>query len=414
MARASIYTWLPLDRFASIMGIAPLHFNQAYSDLMPLATSCNEAWMQKAWQGTDRLSREDLARAIRQAELMIAKQVGYNLSPDWSVDEKVRTTKLAHPPLFSTGEVNARFMKRSVTTGKNYIISGGRKLSTLVEAGALVVYSDPDGDGYDELATITVRTCDDCCDPCDIRIYFTNPYFFGTCDDEYEVRPICVTEDPAGILTITLDSWLLLLPQLAEKFGAAPIDADNMANYEGLVDVYCVTNDPSQMAYLIWEAEPNYCGCGSSSCSVCSFAQQAGCIAVRDHRRGIFTYSPGDWNATAGAYDATELAVGRDPDRLRLWYYSGWKDESLACPTRDMDREWERVVCYLAVALIDQNFCGCTNTKARMNYWREDLAELKRDGGWNTTENTLNCPWGTRRGALYAWRFIQENGRRVA
>lgn len=412
MARASIRTWLPLDRFARIVGISPLHFNQAYhTTLAPLNSSCAEAWMQHAWQGNDRLSREDLARAIAQAELMLSKEVGYNLVPDWTADEKVMTTKLAHPPLFSTGEMNARFMKRSITASKNHIISAGRKLSTLIQAGAAVVYSDPDGDGFNELATITVAST---CELCNVRIYFTNPYFFGTCDDEYEIRPICVVESPADTLTITLDAWLLLLPQFAERFGAATIDAGNAANYEATVDVYCVTNDPSLEAYLIWEQEPNYCGCGSSSCAICSYAQQAGCVAVRNHRLGIFSYASADWNATTEEYDMTELAVARDPDRLRLWYYSGWKDESLDCPTRDMDREWERVVAYLAIALIDQEFCGCTNVKARMNYWREDLAQLKRDGGWNVSPETLNCPWGTRRGALYAWQFINSAGRRVA
>ncbi len=68
MGRSEVLTKLPLDRWAKIMGIDPLHFNGVLDDTHT-TQSCEQPWMQFAWQSNDRIGREDIAVAIAQAAL---------------------------------------------------------------------------------------------------------------------------------------------------------------------------------------------------------------------------------------------------------------------------------------------------------------------------------------------------------
>ena len=63
MARAETLTKLPLDRWAQLMGINPMHFNGVFHPDSP-PTVCQQPWLQHPWQAADRLGREDIANAI--------------------------------------------------------------------------------------------------------------------------------------------------------------------------------------------------------------------------------------------------------------------------------------------------------------------------------------------------------------
>ena len=97
MARASTYTWLPLDRFFQILGANPFHGNGIFTDLQPIRSGCDDMWLQYDWQDAQHVSRESLAEAIQDAEQQIANYVGYNLLPTWEIDERHKT----QPPVGS-------------------------------------------------------------------------------------------------------------------------------------------------------------------------------------------------------------------------------------------------------------------------------------------------------------------------
>lgn len=147
MARAETKTWLSLDRWAEIVGINPIHFNQLASTEFP--DLCGQPWYQFDWQDADRVGREAIAQAIRLAERRMSKYLGYNLLPDWT-DEIVKTPRPASPELFGNA-INPRWARKSVNASKSHIISGGIKASTLIEAGAAIVRTDGDADTYKEL-----------------------------------------------------------------------------------------------------------------------------------------------------------------------------------------------------------------------------------------------------------------------
>ncbi len=165
MARASTPTLLSLDRFASIFGINPVHFNGGDGDsiaIFKLQGTCNDFWPQYNWQYNDRLSREELARAIYSAEEDLARVLGYYPAPQWIAQEVHKFDRHYRRDLWSSGGLNVRGARKSINLRYGKFIQAGQRAVTLVgtatTAGLTLVYSDPDGDGFDELVTITLPT----------------------------------------------------------------------------------------------------------------------------------------------------------------------------------------------------------------------------------------------------------------
>src|SRR3990167_7560962 len=288
MARANTLTWLSLDRYATVMGINPLHFNGITSQYT--STVCEDVWFQVAWQSANRVSREDLAQAIQDAEQMLAGYAGYHLLPDWVRDERHSTVRPAMPELYNLTGGNVRGQAKSLALRRGYVIAGGVKARTLVTAGLAVTYSDEDGDGYKETATATATTT---VVACQVRAFFPvsaiGAEFAGT--DEWEIRPIRVTDNGATV-TIRFRREQLPDPDLWERLNADSIDGDVDANFLTTVDVYRVWNDPQTQASFLW-LNPDCSNCGGSGCVACELATQAGCLTVRNTPLGLAAYSPG-------------------------------------------------------------------------------------------------------------------------
>lgn len=401
MARAETRTWLSLDRWCEIVGINPLHFNQLASTEFP--DLCGQPWYQYDWQDADRVGRESIAMAIRQAERRIAKYLGYNLLPDWH-DEIVMTPRPASPELFGRA-YQPRYSRKSVRASKGHLISGGVKASSLIEADASITRSDADGDGYKELCTVTVTTA---VADCEIRVYFPNEN--GA--DEWEIRPITVTST-GGVATITFKSWQAVDPDLQSILNPTPATAETDGNYITTVDVYRVYNDPQTQVTFMWEALPDNCDCGSSTCSACGWGTQSGCLQAKDTRLGYFTFNAGTWDADNENFDVAEFSVAREPEKMRIYYYSGFEDRDRTCPRVDMDRELERAIAHFAATLLDRDMCACNNVQHYLDYWREDLARVGSDVTYQNSPMVLGNPFGTMRGAVYAYNVCNDEGRKI-
>lgn len=407
MARASTYTWLPLDRWAEIIGLHPMHFNQFTSAYIQSQSFCGDIWYQYDWMYADKTSRESIAFAIKQAEDKISEFVGFNLIPDWELDERHRTVRPAPPELFGMA-VQPRWTAKSITTNKGWIISGGIQTKELIGRGQdAVVLTDEDGDGYSETATVTVATT--VTNEDEIRVYF--PGESGA--DEWEIRPLRSVSIAGGFATIVFWAWQIPDPDLWEQMTMPTIDGDDPENYIDEVDVYRVYNDPSSMVSFLWEGIPNTCGCGDVDCAECEKYTQDGCLTVRDERLGLFTYRPADWDADTGQYQSTDWAVcSREPDSMRLWYYSGWQNTKLPRPKLQMDSYWEHAVAYYAASLLERPICGCNNAAEFVKQWMEDTARVGTDHSWQISPSQRDNTFGSKRGAIYA--FQRAKDRRIA
>lgn len=404
MARSSFRTWLPIDRWAEIIGINPLHFNQLTSETLMPNNVCGDAWFQYSWQHSDRIGREDVAMAIQEAELQIAAEVGYNLIPDWTVDERLQYPQPGVPGMYNLYGTNPRGMMKSVELRKGHVISGGIRTKTLIQAGAAVVRSDADGDGYQETCTVIVPVT--ITDTNEVRVY----YAAKNGDDTWEIRPATVAIS-GGFATITFKSWQIVDAERQEYINADPIDADLAASYETTVDVYRVYNDPSTQLQFMWEnAALNCCG----TCIACQFNTQAGCFHLRDQRLGLCVPSPGAWNAANQSFDYAEFSACREPDQVRFWYYSGFRDQSLARPYVQMSPYWEYAVAFFAASKLERPGCGCSNVSEFIEKWRRDAAFVSEEaGGMSIPAEFLANRLGTTVGAIYAYRRIHQNGIRI-
>ena len=419
MARAELRPKLALDTWAKIMGVNPLHFNGVFIPNDPPAV-CEQPWLQFAWQTADRVGREELSRAITQAEADMERHLKYRLVPDWEEDEWHPTVRPMRPDLFNLSSTDIRGFAQAVKATWGHLVSGGIKASAILSdgLGAAVAYSDPDGDTYKELATVTATVVAGQ-DPCEIRVYMpiSNPMVLSAPEDQWEIRPISVSIT-GTTATILFRREQAVLPQLqmdtippADDSHLRGVDGTADANFLETVDVYRVYNDPQTQVTLMWEARGIGCdACNGSGCNQCEYAAQTGCLSARgDIKQSMVGYRPATWNATTEVFDVAALSVARQPDVVRLWYYAGLREKTLACPLLEMSRDWARTVAYYATALLDRQVCACENVHTNVEYWQDDRA-IRGKEGLNIPTRMLDNPFGTRRGAIYAWERVMGAG----
>lgn len=414
MSRATVLTKLPLEEWARIMGLSPIHFNGVFIPNFTPAI-CESPWLQFAWQTADRVGREEVARAIAQAEADIERHVGYRLVPTWEEDEWQQTVRPMRKDLTNLTSTEIRGYAQAVQAEWGHMITGGVRASEVIEADAAVTYSDPDGDGYDEVATVTV-TVTSGQDPCDVRIYFpvSNPLVLASPEDQWEIRPIDVTI--AGTTaTIRFRRELGVLPELqldtapaADDSHLRGVDGTDDPSFITTVDVYRIYNDPQTQVLMMWEGIGIGCpACNGAGCLQCQYTTQTGCFTARgDIKQSIIGYRPGVWNLVTEVFDPLALAIARQPDIVRLWYYAGLREKTLTCSTRQMSPEWQRVVAQYAAAILDRQVCACENVHANVEFWQKNMAMRGTTEGLSMPTALLDNPFGTRRGAIQAWQKV--------
>jgi hypothetical protein len=402
MARASTRTLLPLDRWAFHLGLEPRHFNGVTTALRP-QEGCQQPWLQYAWQAADRVGREEVAEAIAAAEHDLLALMGYYPLPVWIADEIRHTPALNDVTLCHSGWLqNPKGLYLGVRAAFGHVVSGGIQAKELISAAAAVVWSDPDGDSYDEIATITAPTT--VTDVNEIRVYFAG----YSQVDEWEIRPLKKVTIAGGNVTIQIERHLLVDPDLWEALDARAVDGDVDGNFVTLVEVYRVYNDPSQQAQLQWERYPGQCACGSATCAMCAWAAQWACLQARDPRLGLVTYQPATWNETTEEFDAASLAVNRAPERVRLYYRAGFASNLVARPYVEMDPRLEKMITILSLTHLDREICGCDNVQAYIERWREDKALNGPERSYKMSAKQLDCPWGTMEGAWWTYNRAME------
>lgn len=419
MSRASIVPKLPLDTWARIMGLDPRHFNQVTTVAKPVEL-CSRPWKQWAWQENSQVGREDAALAILQAENDIEALIDYPLIPIWVNDERSNVAQPGIPGVINVGFADVNGYPLNIEARWKNVISGGIEAKTLIEAGATVIYSDMDGDGYFETATVIVLTT--VTDPEEIAVYYPGE----AARDEWEVRPL---HDPithrrsvtiaGGSATIVMAREQLVDPDLLEALNPSSVDGDVAGNFLGTVDVYRHFNDPQTQASMLWQPRPETCNCGTTGCNVCAQETQTACLTVKSNRQGIFLFSAAVWNATTQQFDKLTPTIGRSPDIMRLFYRVGNRDPAAGAiaPNLEMEWAWARAVTYLSLNYLSRPICACDNVKQLSIRMNEDLA-LNRStdvGGssYQLSDSVIGNPLGTSRGAVLAWNMVNHGDRKV-
>lgn len=377
MAIASTKTLMPLDRWAQLVGMHPLHFN-GVELANHSAAVCGEPVFQYAWQAADKIGREEIAQAISYAEDVVHSYLHYKLAPTWISDERHNYR-------------DSHYQK--VRTDWGFVLGGGREAKTLIDADAPIVYSDADADTYEETATVTVATT--VTEPSEIAVYY--PGQDG--DDAYEIRPIRVTI-AAGVATIVFRrEQCVLLTLIEQLMDVRAVDGSDDANFLETVDVYRHYTDVSTPVQYLWNGG---CLCGSDPCS---HAVQNGCLLVVDSRNGLLETAPSTYSVDDDTFTRVAFSPCRYPDSVRIWYKAG---------LRTYEREWEHVVAYLAASYLDRPLCNCNSMEKFTVYWAEDMALSTGEQSRRISKDLLENPIGTTRAQIYAWNRIKQGARGMA
>lgn len=405
-------TKLPLAQWARIMGVNSLHFwGVTIDELTQSGTNCETVIFQHDWQSSDRVGREQIAQAIAEAEAQIEQIVGYHLAPTWDEDEWRQTIRPTRPELFNLNGRDLRGFQSPFMTRWAYVLSGGIRSVEVLNAVAPVTYENSGRrpTTYKDRATVEYTSAVEFPD-CELHVY--HPGHAG--DDRYRIRPVTVSHDANLLYTVTFPREMAVKEEEVESYDLTSfrvINGTEDAPFETQVALCRVYNDPQQQAQLMWQPPALGCGiCSGSGCASCAYGTQAGCLVAHDPRLGIVAAHPGAWNADDLAFDHAQMSVGRNPDAVRVWYYSGWRDRRLGCSTEEMDGQWARVVAYLAASKLDRPTCACTEDIVKR--WGVDhavAAGSDQVARYNITLDELSNPLGTTAGGLYAWRFIQRN-----
>lgn len=415
------FSCLSLPYFATIMGVNPVLFQGATAEsvgVFPLTNNRNnDLWPRYSWQDADRISHEDLARAIYNAEQDIMKIVKYPLCPTWIAQDVQMYSRHHRPDVWQIGGLDVRGAMKAVTLEWGKVISPGQRNTTLIgtatTTGGSLAYTDEDGDGFAETATIELATT--LTNACELKVYM--PGKNGV--QEWEIRPPQSKTISGGIFTAVFRSWLFVNPDLQSTFpttaGFTAIDIGTTTNYVSSVDVYREFNDPElTSATLFWEPDPPWlnglCGiCGTTGCTACQLTTQAGCFHIRNARLGTVVPVPATFDSASDSWQRNAFSVCRDPDMVRLNYYAGdLSNENLAGRTcEQLSNWWATTIAWLATARLERPMCSGTNVLSLSQKFQKDLA-LSGDSSVQVTESDLNNPFGTRFGEVMAWKRISR------
>jgi len=422
MAEPLASTLLSIHHYARILGINPAHFaGGAGGAVFPVVNNaCEDVCPRYSWQASDRVSHEELALEIHNAERDIAAVLGYYPAPMW-IEEEVQPYPRPHRrDTYNIGMSNVRGQLKSLKLRWGKFIQGGMRAVSQAEftlptpaVGTGLTYTDTNLDGFIDTATIITGTT--LTNAYNIKVYFAG--LNGA--RAWEVRPIRSKTVALGVLTIEIDPWLLIDPDAlaalptTERFTAINLDSvppAYPADYVDEVDLYYEYNDSTQPgAILYWEQEPNLLcsACGGLGCAACSFSSQDGCIHVRDTERGFVAVTPGYYDSDVGAWLREAPSVCRDPDQIKLYYYGGEQsDEWLSgVSIEPLSHYMAQAIAWMATARLERPFCACSNVTSLGNHLKEDLS-LSTDQGRFISDIILSNPFGTRRGEVQAWQRV--------
>lgn len=427
-------THLTLDRYASIMGINPVHFQMAYSNTAyPILGSCDDVWYRYSWQRADRESHMSVAVAIKAAEEELANYVGYPLAPSFVSEEEIKYPSFHRPEYVSTSGLNIRGYNKSVNARWMKMRSTGRRGTTALALATAVVYTDTDTDLFFETAqiSITITPAQHAAlgDSREIKVFFE-----GTlANPDWEVRHPNRVEFTynAGpddwTVDIYMDSWLLIDPDLHAiptmsgiSGGTNAIDLSNsFAEFVATVDIYQEYVDKTvPSAIFLWEtlsghgtanlplgSSSSCLSCSGAGCAICTRTQVSGCSHIRGKEASIIVPIPGTYSATTGLWSVANFLNCREPDAVSIYYYAGDTSDEYrnGYSTDPLSQFWADTIAGLATARLGREFCGCQGSREKAKYYQTDKARSGETFAYTIDFALTKNPFGTKVGELLAY-----------
>lgn len=396
MARCSTPTGLPLDTWASILGISPFEFNQCTFPTRKSA-QCSDVLYQFPWQH-DHLSREEIGKAIATAEQLIAGELLYWPYPHYIVGEE-QSYPRPHQRQYFGFAGTPRGEWKTITFNWKRIISGGVFNRTAIGTSADVTITKKDLDGdsiYESFeATITNAAIGDITDANELGLYFTEDFRHGEpLAETWRVRPVTVTIS-GNTATFKGGRELLVNPQKEFAVAAQAFSfteditfINKLEVWRGFTDTTATTAHPYQ-GVAMWKTDP---GCNED----CTYEVVPLCLGDTNRQRGQMYPSLGD--VCTWPFD------WREPDKVSVNYLSG-----LALENGQINPVMAQAITYLSTALLANESCGCDRSNRILAKWREPIKRFSDFNGAGAdayAASKNNFPMTA--GGQEAWALIQR------
>lgn len=369
---------MTLTQYAEEMGIPLLHFFGGVSaNVFQALSGCTSIWYRHTWQNDDQVALEELAKEVLYAERQISELVGFPIAPmHVTVDMPVPGKTLK----------DSKGNYKGVATQMGYIHAAGVRAETLLASDVAVVYSDEDGDGFEETGTI------------DVSAFSAE---FANWDDDYGELKVC----PSGYGTelaidmyrdyadgnITVFTWNMMDPGVASRIPGNdmyPVNMDENANRIQSVDIYRVYNDSTQAAKILF-----------------SDGSEATCtVQIEDVSAGLVRPIP----------DAASLAScgSAVPLRYQIGLYAGYLDQPgwrwSVGGKSEYSPLFSEAVRMLATARLSRQICGCNNVATLAHELQVDMALVSPQGNFLAVADVIQeCPFGTKAGEWKAWNNVK-------
>jgi hypothetical protein len=414
-----ITTALSLDTWRRTFGFHPWHFfGMADADVIPVTPQCPTVVKQYAWQNTDAAGREDILNAIASAEQKLLDYLRYRPGAMYS-EATLPWPQPGDHRLARWGYSDPQGRWMNVPLPEAMLQGLGVEARTLLGTPA-ITYSDPNSTGINTLATVTVATT--VTDPDEIAVYFqaSDRLNGDPVSEQYRIRPVR-TSISGGTATIRIPAYLLVRPINYETISPTANDIDLDPATVGVLavnlEVYRYYTDPdgntvaTSQGVITWETRPCHgwwCCCnGCSGASAGSpfdpnaTATAIARVGIRNAERGVVLPAASVYDATSATWAASPSC--QEPDRVTVRYLAG-----VPLVNGDMDSKWATVVARLAAAELARPICACQEANRELYRWQFDAAIQSEVESYQVSPEDLLCPWGTRRGHIQAWRFVQR------
>lgn len=411
MAYSRRDTCLQLDRWADIMGVDPLVFNQSFVGSCagaPVKGLCDKFWVQSSFQLSHYSTREDLGQAIHSAEESIEDHINYALCPKWFT-ENIPITAEQSWRLRNGHEALIRVKWDKVK-------SGGVRATEGVVGGAAtqpsITFEDRDGDGFSEIVVIRLEDVVDFSG--DVSEYQLSNSQTKTDPQNLFKAPISKEfETATGDLVLEYYSWQLLdrtivmTPVVSND--KAGLDLCEAINYETSFWIHRIFNDEFGNNVL-FRCHSHHC---EDNCSGCGFCIETGCIRVVDPEIGTISVRLAnvvvDEETGDKSWNSEDVCVDCTPYMAEVFYYAGCDagGEYVDNPCFDED------IALVATARLKKGVCECGCDHDRMSELRADWSFSSRDKSYRLTVDDLRNPFGTGGGEIKAWRRLRTKKRVV-
>ena len=393
MSRANVQTKLPLNQWASILGLNLYELAQQRAVKVKTG-GCDSVFYQYNWQkGT--LGRDDIARTIAEAERLVEDIIGYPIAPT-PITEQLPLTLNALNNRWGNPFYNAEGRPRGIMTRQQRVVTPGVLKRELIIADQNLTLEDADADGIFEGFVLTFNASGWQGKEGEIALYMiAGDRLNSPLDEQWRLRPLRVTAT-ANDVTIRGHISLMTLPRLQEAYAPeeVAIPAPNQASANKVIlkaDVYRVYYDTTATAEgsthgsAIFEPYP---GCGDG----CVESYAPICLGEVDKQMGMLNVKLLGGVACPEGYTT----------RLKINYIAG-----MPLVNGMVEPNLARAVTYLSAALIPQEMCGCDSYNQIFKDWHK-TPPTSGEGARPLTDAELQCPWGVSKGAVAAWGQIQH------